>query len=52
MLLPKMDAYCRQRRGRSLEEAVQQYAMERDLERERKPRSGHGKTGTRKHTAR
>lgn len=47
MLLPKMDAYCRQRRGRSLEEAVQQYAMERDMERERKPRIGRGKTETR-----
>ena len=48
MLLPKMDAYCRQRRGRSLEEAVQQYAMERDLERERKPTDNRKKAGRKK----
>ncbi|MBQ9347575.1 MAG: hypothetical protein IJT94_09600 [Oscillibacter sp.] len=48
MLLPEMDKYSRQRRGRSLEESVQQYAMNRDIERERKPQNGRGKTGRKK----
>ena len=48
LLLPEMDEYCQQRRGRSLEESVQQYAMERDIERERKPQNTRGKTGRRK----
>lgn len=48
MLLPKMDEYSKLRRGRSLEDSIQSYAMNRDLERERKPQNGRGKADRRK----
>ena len=46
MLLPRMDAYCKSTRGRGLEEIAQSYAVNRDLEREKK--SSHAAINPRK----